>query len=63
MGLVLKFASQIMISFTLEPPGELEVKRSYATSATTEEPDCDQFQVVYSRRGTICDERDEIEIK
>ncbi len=60
--MVLKFASQIMISFTLEPPGELEVKRSYATSAmTVPEVDCDHFQVVYSRRGTICDEQDGIE--
>ena len=35
MGPALKLASQIMISLTLDPPAVFEVKRSYATSATT----------------------------
>ena len=43
----MKLASQIMISFTFEPPAVLDVQRSYATFATIE-PDvlCDQSQVV-----------------
>ena len=49
MGPALKLASQTMISLTFEPPGELDVKRSYATSATMEpEPDWDQCHVVWS---------------
>ena len=46
IGPALKLASQIMISFTFEPPEVLDVKRSYATSATIV-PDvvCDHCQV------------------
>lgn len=45
MGPALKFASQIMISLTFDPPAEFDVNKSYATSATTV-PDvvCFQFQ-------------------
>ena len=35
MGPAFMLASQIMISFALEPPTEVEVNRSYAMSATT----------------------------
>ena len=46
IGPALKFASQIMISLTFEPPAELDVKRSYATSATIEpDVDCDHVHV------------------
>jgi len=34
IGPALKLASHIMISFTLAPPAVVEVKRSYAISAT-----------------------------
>ena len=47
IGPALKLASQIMISFTFEPPAVLDVQRSYATFATIE-PDvlCDHRHVV-----------------
>lgn len=40
-----------MISFTADPPALFEVKRSYATSATTEEVLCDQVHVAFARKG------------
>lgn len=51
MGPALKFASQIMISFTFAPPALFAVNRSYATSAVIV-PDvvCDHCQVDYARR-------------
>ena len=47
MGPALKLASHIMISLVAEPPAEVEVNMSKATSATTVPDDvCSQSQVL-----------------
>lgn len=44
IGLVLKFASQIMSSLTLDPPALSDKNKSKATSATTEVVEMDHVQ-------------------